>query len=82
MDTRLGNLDIAAGQLRVATAPEYFEALRRAPGQLPVVRLDFNPPQRAQDLRGTYDNRIELKKRNRAASRLFIALNALPRLPR
>jgi alpha-mannosidase len=77
VETRLGNLDIAAGQVRVATAPEYFEALRRAPGPLPVVRLDFNPPQRAQDLRGTYDNRIELKKRNRAAEQALYSAECL-----
>lgn len=77
VEARLGNLDIAAGQVRVATAPEYFEALRRAPGPLPVVRLDFNPPQRAQDLRGTYDNRIELKKRNRAAEQALYSAECL-----
>ena len=77
VEARLGNLDITAGQLRVATAPEYFEALRRAPGQLPVVRLDFNPPQRAQDLRGTYDNRIELKKRNRAVEQALYSAECL-----
>ncbi|MCX6915317.1 MAG: hypothetical protein NT167_20120, partial [Verrucomicrobia bacterium] len=77
VETRLGNLDIAAGQVRVATAPEYFEALRRVPGSLPVVRLDFNPPQRAQDLRGTYDNRMELKKRNRAAEQALYSAECL-----
>jgi alpha-mannosidase len=77
LETRLGNLEITAGQVRVATAPEYFEALRRVPGPLPVVRLDFNPPQRAQDLRGTYDNRIELKKRNRAAEQALYSAECL-----
>jgi alpha-mannosidase len=77
VETRLGNLDMAAGRVRVATAPEYFEALRRAPGPLPVVRLDFNPPQRAQDLRGTYDNRIELKNRNRAAEQALYSAECL-----
>jgi len=77
VETRLGNLDIAAGQVRVATALEYFEALRRVPGPLPVVRLDFNPPQRAQDLRGTYDNRMELKKRNRAAEQALYSAECL-----
>jgi len=77
VETRLNNLDIAAGRVRVATAPEYFEALRRAPGPLPVLRLDFNPPQRAQDLRGTYDNRIELKKRNRAAEQALYSAECL-----
>ncbi len=77
VETRLGKLGIAAGRVRVATAPEYFEALRRAPGPLPVVRLDFNPPQRAQDLRGTYDNRIELKKRNRAAEQALYSAECL-----
>ena len=75
--TRLGNLDLPAGPVRVATAPEYFEALRRVAGRLPVVRLDFNPPQRAQDLRGTYDNRIELKKRSRAAGRALYSAECL-----
>jgi alpha-mannosidase len=77
LETRLDNLGIAAGPVRVVTAPEYFEALRRVPGSLPVVRLDFNPPQRAQDLRGTYDNRIELKKRNRAAEQALYSAECL-----
>ena len=77
VEARLGKLGIADGRLRVATALEYFEALRQAPGQLPVVRMDFNPPQRAQDLRGTYDNRIELKKRNRAAEQALYSAECL-----
>jgi alpha-mannosidase len=77
LETRLDNLGIAAGPVRVVTAPEYFEALRRAPSSLPIVRLDFNPPQRAQDLRGTYDNRIELKKRNRAAEQALYSAECL-----
>jgi alpha-mannosidase len=77
LETRLSSLDIAPGRVRVATAPEYFEALRRVAGTLPVVRLDFNPPQRAQDLRGTYDNRIELKKRNRAAEQALYSAECL-----
>jgi alpha-mannosidase len=77
LETRLGDLGIAAGPVRIGTALEYFEALRRAPGPLPVVRLDFNPPQRAQDLRGTYDNRIELKKRNRAAEQALYSAECL-----
>ena len=77
LETRLSNLDIAPGRVRVTTAPEYFEALRRAPGPRPVVRLDFNPPQRAQDLRGTYDNRIELKKRNREAEQALYSAECL-----
>jgi alpha-mannosidase len=75
--TRMDKLGIAGGRLRVATAIEYFEALREAPGPLPVVRLDFNPPQRAQDLRGTYDNRIELKKRNRSAEQALYSAECL-----
>ena len=77
VENRLGKLGIGGGQLRVATALEYLEALRRAPGELPVVRMDFNPPRRAQDLRGTYDNRIELKKRNRAAEQALYGAECL-----
>ncbi len=67
MQERLGKVGVHDPQLRISTAPEYFDRLRASRLELPVVRLDFNPPQRAQDLRGTYDNRIELKKLNRAA---------------
>jgi alpha-mannosidase len=77
MEGRLNKLGIAQPRLRVSTALEYFEALRAEPGRLPVLRMDFNPPQRAQDLRGTYDNRIELKKRNRAAEQALYSAECL-----
>ncbi len=67
MEERLAKLELPYSKIRVSAAPEYFDALRAEAASLPVLRLDFNPPQRAQDLRGAYDNRIELKKRNRAA---------------
>lgn len=77
MESRLSKLGIAEPRLRVSTALEYFDALRAEPGRLPIVRMDFNPPQRAQDLRGTYDNRIELKKRNRAAEQALYSSECL-----
>ena len=77
LEGRLSKLGIVEPRLRVSTAVEYFDALRAEPGRLPVLRMDFNPPQRAQDLRGTYDNRIELKKRNRAAERALYSTECL-----
>jgi alpha-mannosidase len=77
VEARLGKLGIAEPRLRVSTAVEYLEHLRAAADQLPVLHLDFNPPLRSQDLRGTYDNRIELKKRNRAAEQALYSAECL-----
>lgn len=77
---RLSKLGIAEPRLRVSTALDYFAALRAQPDRLPVLRMDFNPPQRVQDLRGTYDSRIELKKRNRAAEQALYSAECLAAL--
>jgi len=77
MAERLGRLGINDPQLRVSSVLEYLEKLRATPRELPVLKLDFNPPKRAQDLRGTYDNRIEMKKRNRTAEQALYAAECL-----
>ena len=58
---------LADAEMHVVTATEYMKLIAASTGDLPRLDWDFNPPYRAADLRGTYDNRIELKKRNRAA---------------
>ena len=67
MAERLVKLGVQEPQLKISTAPDYLEKLRGAAGELPVLKQDFNPPLRVEDLRGTYSNRIELKKSNRTA---------------
>jgi alpha-mannosidase len=80
MTHRLERAGVVEPAFRVSTPYDYFKCLRAAvsaPGQLPVIKLDFNPPQRAQDLRGTYDNRIELKIRNRVAEQALCTAESL-----
>jgi len=64
---KLERLGVNQPAIVVATATEYMDTIAKEATDLPVLSYDFNPPFRAADLRGTYDNRIELKKRNRAA---------------
>ncbi len=62
------------GELRLVTASEYFSAVDAEGADFPVLDCDFNPPFYGQDLRGTYDNRIEQKLLNRdAESRMLTA---------
>ena len=63
-------------EVRLASALEYLDDVAAAAENLPVLCHDFSPPYRAQDLRGTYDNRIELKKRNRAAEAALLGAEA------
>ncbi|HPN33115.1 MAG TPA: glycoside hydrolase family 38 C-terminal domain-containing protein [bacterium] len=58
---------LADAEMHVVTATEYMNLIAASAQDLPRLDWDFNPPYRAADLRGTFDNRIELKKRNRAA---------------
>lgn len=58
---------LADAEIHVVTATEYMKLIAASAQDLPRLDWDFNPPYRAADLRGTYDNRIELKKRSRAA---------------
>ncbi len=48
----------------ISTPSRFFEDLMEHRPELPVLDMDFNPPLDG-DLRGTYDNRIGLKKMNR-----------------
>ncbi len=64
------------GEIRVATALDYFQAVEREGADLPVLRCEFNPPYHVQDLRGCYDNRIELKKLSRAAEEALYTAEA------
>jgi len=48
----------------ISTPSRFFEDLMDHHPELPVLDMDFNPPLDG-DLRGTYDNRIGLKKMNR-----------------
>ncbi len=67
----LGLIDDIA-DIRVAGPLDYFRAVEQYGDQLPVLRYDFNPPYYVQDLRGCYDNRIELKKRSREAEEALL----------
>jgi len=62
------------------STPSRFLAERLAGGPVRrVVRTDFNPPLDG-DLRGTYDNRVELKKRNREAENWILCAERLSTL--
>ena len=70
----LKRFEIHDPEMQVVHAVEYMDTIAATAADLPILTTDFNPPLRAADLRGTYDNRIELKKRNRRAeSALFNA---------
>lgn len=77
MEGRLGRAGVHGPRLRISTAMDYLEALRPVIRDLPIIQLDFNPPFRAQDLRGTYDNRIALKLANRAAEQALYSAEFL-----
>jgi alpha-mannosidase len=67
MTKKLALFDITNPSMDIVTGPEYMAIIDQEKNRLPVMQCDFNPPYRAADLRGCYSNRIELKKRNRAA---------------
>jgi len=67
-------------EVRMASALEYFDAIAAESSDLPVLKYDFDPPDVAADLRGTYDGRIELKKRNRAAEQALYNAEAIAAL--
>jgi len=77
MEGRLNRAGVHGPRFRISTAVDYIESLRNVARDLPVIRLDFNPPFRAQDLRGTYDNRIALKQANRAAEQALYSAEFL-----
>ena len=64
-------------EVKITGPLEYFRAVERESERLDVLRYDFNPPYYVQDLRGCYDNRIELKKLSRAAEEAMLATEAL-----
>jgi alpha-mannosidase len=63
----LSRFDIVDAPMDIVHATGYMHIIAQEADRLPTLRMDFNPPFHAADLRGTYDNRIELKKRNRSA---------------
>lgn len=79
MDTVAGHVRnrFPGAVIRVATPSKYFEAIETYGADLPTVDWDFNPPQRIQDLRGTYDNRVEFKIRHRRLESALVATEAL-----
>jgi len=55
--------------IRIATASEYFEAVREHEDKLAVYKGEFNPI-----FRGTYSARIEIKKTNRRLENLYLTV--------
>ena len=53
--------------IRIATASEYFEAVKKHQDKLTVYKGEFNPI-----FRGTYSARIEIKKTNRRLENLYL----------
>jgi len=62
-----------------STPTGFFEEIESREPDLDVAEDDFNPPLNP-DLRGTYDNRIELKKINRRAEYLMMGTQNLATL--
>ncbi len=62
--------------IRLATPSQYFDAVAECGTELPSVNWDFNPPQRIQDLRGTFDNRSGFKIRHRWLESALVATEA------
>ncbi len=76
----LESLDIEHGEIDITTASRFFNATAVEGGNFPVLDWDFNPPYFGQDLRGTYDNRIEQKKLNRSAEQALLNAEKLAAL--
>ena len=62
-----------------STPSRFFEDLLSFRPRHKVITMDFNPPL-GGDLRGTYDNRIELKKLNREAEMWMLCAEKLATL--
>lgn len=66
-----------AHTLQTATILEYFKIIDEKYEKFQGFNLDFNPPFLAYDLRGTYDNRIEIKILNRKAEVSLLNLETI-----
>ncbi len=63
--------------IQTATILDYFKKIKESDDKFQELDLDFNPPYLAYDLRGTYDNRIEIKKLNRKAEVSLLNLETI-----
>ena len=63
--------------IQTATILDYFKKIKESDDKFQELYLDFNPPYLAYDLRGTYDNRIEIKKLNRKAEVSLLNLETI-----
>ena len=73
----LKDLNKQAFTLQTATILDYFRTIKESDKTFKELKLDFNPPYLAYDLRGTYDNRIEIKKLNRKAEVSLLNLETI-----
>ena len=73
----LKDFAIPTNKLQCATILDYFKAIKHEKNDFQELNLDFNPPFLAYDLRGTYDNRIEIKKSNRKTELILINAETL-----
>jgi len=73
----LNELNKKAFSIQTATILDYFRTIKERENKFQEVNLDFNPPYLAYDLRGTYDNRIEIKKLNRKAEVSLLNLESV-----
>ena len=76
----LGEIGFEFEGLHLSTASRFFDLARADNSNLPDMDVDFNPPYFAQDLRGTYDNRIELKILNRMSEQALLNAERLTAL--
>ncbi len=73
----LKDLKKQAYSIQTATILDYFRTINESDKKFQEFNLDFNPPYLAYDLRGTYDNRIEIKKLNRKAEVSLLNLETI-----
>jgi len=73
----LDDSGIEGGKFQTSTILDYFKAVIENQNEFPEVSLDFNPPYLAYDLRGLYENRIEIKKLNRMADCSLLDLEVI-----
>jgi alpha-mannosidase len=70
-------LNRQAESYQTATILDYFKNIKENDRKFEEFNLDFNPPYLAYDLRGTYDNRIEVKLMNRKAEGSLLNLETI-----
>ena len=64
-------------KFQTSTIFDYFKESEESREKFQEFDLDFNPPYLAYDLRGTYENRIEIKKLNRKAEVSLLNLETI-----